>query len=315
MPHDYAMPVPPQLLTQTHTQKVLVIDDVEMNAMLISSVVSTLCDVMIATSGEQALEMAKQHRPELILLDVLMPGMDGFEVFRQLKNDPRTASIPVIFLTGVSDVSAEEVGLNMGAVDFIAKPFRTAVLLARVRNHLELVRQRQLLERLSHSDGLTGVANLRYFNAMLSSEFSRMKRHGRHLGLLMLEVDGFNAFNDQYGHLRGDECLQKIADVMTNCLARPGDLVARYGGAEFVCLLPETTHENCVLLAQKIQTGIADLRIPDASAQDAAFVTASIAVAAAHTEQLSNGQQLLGMANARLHWVRHSARNCIIDSD
>ena len=172
MTYASLLPIHPHLLSAPHPQKVLVIDDVEMNATLIASVVGTLCDVQIATSSQQGLDMAIQHNPDLILLDILMPGMDGFEVFRRLRNDSRTAHIPVIFLTAVSDASAEEVGLNMGAADFIAKPFRTPALLARVRNHLELAYQRYLLERLSHCDGLTGIANRRYFNTMLSREFS-----------------------------------------------------------------------------------------------------------------------------------------------
>lgn len=193
MSYASLLPIHPQLRSTSQAQKVLVIDDVEMNAALIASVVGSLCDVQIATSSQQGLDMALQYQPDLILLDVLMPEMDGFEVFRRLKNTPRTAHIPVIFLTGIADKNAEELGLNMGAADFIAKPFRSAVLLARVRNHLELAHQRQLLERLSHIDGLTGIANRRYFNTMLSREFSRTQRHQQPLAVLMIDVDDFKA--------------------------------------------------------------------------------------------------------------------------
>lgn len=310
-----ALPIHPQLLASTHTPKVLVIDDVEMNAALISSVVSTLCDVITANSGEQGLEMARQYAPELILLDVMMPDMDGFEVFRRLKNDPRTAHIPVIFLTGVSDASAEEVGLNMGAVDFIAKPFRTTVLIARVRNHLEMAQQRQLLERLSHSDGLTGIANRRHFNNMLTREFARSQRSQQSLAVLMLDVDDFKPFNDEYGHLRGDECLQQVANTIVQCLRRPGDLAARYGGEEFVCLLPDTDLQGAHALGLQIQRAIEDLHIPHAHAQAAEFVTVSIGVAAAAASSFSNGQQLLAIADQRLYRAKRSGRNRIISSD
>jgi diguanylate cyclase (GGDEF)-like protein len=315
MPYTSQLPIHPQLLSAAHTQKVLVIDDVAMNASLIASVVATLCDVQTATSSQQGLDMALQYQPDLILLDVLMPEMDGFEVFRRLKNEPRTAHIPVIFLTGVAAANAEELGLNMGAADFIAKPFRTAVLLARVRNHLELAHQRQLLERLSHCDGLTGIANRRYFNTMLSREFSRMQRHQQSLALLMLDVDDFKAFNDHYGHLHGDDCLQQVAHAIAQCLQRPGDMVARYGGEEFVCLLPDTTHDGALKLAHDIQSAIAALAIPHVQAQATEFVTVSIGVAAMQARELANGQQLLGSADARLYRAKRSGRNRIVSSD
>lgn len=315
MPYTSLLPIHPHWLSATQAQKVLIIDDVAMNAALIASVVATLCDVQTATGSQQGLEMAMQYQPDLILLDVLMPEMDGFEVFRRLKNEPRTAHIPVIFLTGVAQANAEELGLNMGAADFIAKPFRTAVLLARVRNHLELVRQRRLLERLSHCDGLTGIANRRFLNAMLSKEFSRMQRHQQSLALLMLDVDDFKAFNDHYGHLHGDHCLQQVAQAISQCLRRPGDLVARYGGEEFVCLLPETSIDGALKLAHDIQAAIAALRIPHVQAQASELVTVSMGVAALPAHELSNGQQLLSSADARLYRAKRSGRNRIVSSD
>lgn len=315
MPHASLLPLHPHLTSGIHTQKVLVIDDVEMNADLIASVVSTLCEVKATTSSQQGLVLALQYQPDLILLDVLMPDMDGFEVFRQLKNDPRTAAIPVIFLTGVSDASAEEIGLNMGAADFIAKPFRSAVLIARVRNHLELARQRKLLERLSHFDGLTGIANRRYFNVMLAREFSRMQRQQQPLALVMLDVDDFKAYNDHYGHVQGDECLQQVAQTIVQCLHRPADMVARYGGEEFVCLLPDTDHAGAEKLARDIQAAVLALRLPHAQSQASEFVTVSIGVASAPAQSLSNSQKLLTVADARMYRAKRGGRNRIISSD
>ena len=315
MPYASSLPLHPQLLTRIDSQKVLVIDDVAMNAELIGSVVATLCEVKTATSGEAGLELALNYQPDLILLDVLMPGIDGFEVFRQLKNEPRTAHIPVIFLTGVSDGSAEEMGLNMGAADFIAKPFRSSVLLARVRNHLELSRQRKLLERLSHLDGLTGIANRRYFNVMLPREFSRMQRQQQPMALLMLDVDDFKAFNDHYGHLQGDECLQQVSQAILQCLHRPADMVARYGGEEFVCLLPDTTQQGAEKLALDIQAAIAALQLPHTQAQAAAFVTVSMGVASTEGAALHHSQQLLALADERLYRAKRSGRNRIVSSD
>lgn len=315
MPYASLLPLHPHLISGIHAQKVLVIDDVEMNAELIASVVSTLCEVKATTSSEQGLTLALQYQPDLILLDVLMPGMDGFEVFRQLKNDPRTAAIPVIFLTGVADASAEEIGLNMGATDFIAKPFRSAVLIARVRNHLELARQRKLLERLSHFDGLTGIANRRYLNVMLMREFHRMQRQQQPLALVMLDVDDFKAYNDHYGHVQGDECLQQVAQALVQCLHRPGDMVARYGGEEFVCLLPETDQAGAEKLAYDFQAAVMALRIPHTQSTTSAFVTVSIGVASAPAQDLGNSQQLITMADARMYRAKREGRNRIISRD
>ena len=305
----------PDLLSATPAQKVLVIDDVEMNATLIAGVISTLCEVQTATSGQQGLDIVAWYHPDLILLDLMMPEMDGFEVFRRLKNNPNTAHIPVIFLTGSTDTSAEEVGLNMGAADFISKPFRTAVLLARVRNHLQLAQQRHLLERLSHSDGLTGIANRRYFNTMLLREYYRMQRHNHSLALVMLDVDDFKAFNDHYGHVHGDECLQHVSRAIADCMHRPGDMVARYGGEEFVCLLPETDQAGAIKIANDIQAAIAHLKLPHVQAQAAEFVTVSIGVAAALPSELANSQQLLSIADARLYRAKRSGRNRMVSSD
>lgn len=315
MTYASLLPIHPQLLSTPKIQKVLVIDDVEMNAALIASVVATVCEVQTATTGQQGLDMALQHQPDLIVLDVLMPDMDGYEVFRRLKNEPRTAHIPVIFLTAATDAGAEELGLNMGAADFIAKPFRTAVLLARVRNHLELAQQRQLLERLSHSDGLTGIANRRYFNTMLSREFGRMQRHRQPLAVLMIDVDDFKAFNDHYGHLHGDACLQQVAHAIAQCMQRPGDMVARYGGEEFVCLLPDTDLAGALKLAHDIQAAIAALGLHHVQAQATDLVTVSMGAAAVLANTLGNGQQLLAMADARLYHAKRSGRNRIVSSD
>lgn len=313
LPHHYARPDLAQI--DTPTPRVLVIDDVAMNATLIASVISALCDVQTASCGEEGLQMARDSVPDLILLDVIMPDMDGFEVFQHLRKDSRTAHIPVIFLTALSEPGAEETGLNLGAADFIAKPFRAPVLLARVRNHLELVRQRNMLECLSHVDALTGVANRRYFNLMLPREFSRLQRNHLPLALLMVDVDDFKAFNDHYGHLRGDECLQTVAQTIAQTLHRAADMVARYGGEEFVCLLPETGWEGAVKIAQSIQHRITQLKMTHERATAASIVTVSIGVAAALPREIGSSQQLLALADERLYRAKLAGRNRIVATD
>lgn len=315
MPPARLPPLHPHHIATHALQKVLVVDDVEMNAMLIASVIGTLCEVQTATSGTQALTLIQQQAPDLVLLDVMMPEMDGFEVCRRLKADPTTADIPVIFLTALSDNDAEERGLNLGATDFINKPFRAPVLLARVRNHLELTRQRRLLERLSHIDGLTGIANRRYFNAILPREFKRMQRQNKHLGVLMIDVDDFKAFNDHYGHLLGDECLQKVAQAIAQCLKRSSDMVARFGGEEFVCLLPDTDLPGTIKVAQDIQRAIAQLQQPHALSQAASHVSVSMGAASEIPSNSTSSQQLLALADERLYCAKNSGRNRLVATD
>lgn len=315
MPPARLAPLHPHLIASHTLQKVLVVDDVEMNAMLIASVIGTLCEVHTTTSGAQALERIQQQAPDLILLDVMMPEMDGFEVFRRLKADPATADIPVIFLTALSDDDAEERGLNLGATDFIAKPFRAPVLLARVRNHLELTRQRRVLERLSHIDGLTSIANRRYFNAIFPREFKRMQRQNKPLGVLMIDVDDFKAFNDHYGHLAGDECLQMVAQSISRCLKRSSDMVARYGGEEFVCLLPDTDLDGSIQVAQEIQRAITQLQQPHALSKTTYHVSVSMGVASELPNNCTSSQQLLALADTRLYCAKNTGRNRLIAQD
>ena len=295
---------------------ILVVDDDKNTRLLMQAILEAeRYHVTLAASGLEALALREKAQVDLIVLDVMMPGMDGFEVFQLLQSDSRTAHIPVIFLTALSEPSAEEVGLNMGAADFITKPFRTPVLQARVRNHLELVRQRRMLERLSHVDGLTGVANRRALNAMLPREFGRLQRSNSPLALLMIDVDDFKAFNDHYGHIQGDECLQTVAHTIAQSLQRAADVVARYGGEEFVCLLPDTEWEGAVQIAQNIQHRIMQLQLKNHRAQAATIVTVSIGVAAARASEVASSQQLLALADQRLYRAKTTGRNRIVATD
>lgn len=313
--YERLSPLHPQPFASTRRQKVLVIDDVAVNTLLVAGVLSSVCEVLTAASGPEGLTLAHTQCPDLILLDVLMPEMDGFEVYHQLKQAPDTAHIPVIFLTAAADAEIEQKSLDLGAADFISKPFRGATLLARVRNHLKLEQQRQLLTRLAHSDYLTGIANRRYFNAMLSRAFARMQSPSDSLALLMMDVDDFKAFNDYYGHVHGDDCLQRIAQALAHTMRNDHDILARYGGEEFVCLLPGAGLPEALQLAQQIQDRIAALGIPHVHAQAAPFVTLSIGAAALRASEASTEQQLLALADERLYRAKRNGRNCVIGHD
>jgi len=244
-----------------------------------------------------------------VLLDVVMPGIDGFEVCKRLKSDPALRDIPVIFVTARDSAEDETLGLEVGAVDFIAKPISPPVVRARVRTHVALKRQTDLLRSLAFNDGLTGVANRRWFDERLQVEWLRCRRNRMPLALILLDLDHFKAYNDHYGHQAGDDCLRAVAAAMKARLGRPADLLARYGGEEFVCLLPETPLDGALAKADDLGRAVQDLAIAHAAAATAPVVTISRGVAAMLPEQGHEPAELLQRADAMLYAAKHAGRN------
>jgi len=226
------------------TFTLLIVDDEKQNRALLTELLQDEYRIVLAKDGRQALDRAREHSPDLILLDVLMPEMDGYAVIRALKNGDQTRAIPVIFITALDSVGDEERGLELGAVDYISKPFNPAIVRVRIRNHLQSVQQRRLLEQLAMLDSLTGIPNRRRFSEVYEQEWRRCMRDDVPLSLIVVDVDHFKAFNDNYGHAAGDEVLRRIASSLQTSLRRPGDFVARYGGEEFVMLLPGIDSEG-----------------------------------------------------------------------
>jgi len=220
--------------------RVLVVDDQPGNVRVLGEVLREEYDVYFATSGEKAIEIAATSDVDLILLDVVMPGLDGFEVCRRLKSDDRTKGIPIIFVTAREEVSDETSGFDAGGVDYITKPIRPPIVRARVRTHLKLKHAHDLLESLASLDGLTGIANRRRFDACLEQEWKRCARGDAAFSLALVDVDHFKKFNDTHGHAKGDDCLRAVAQSLASLSRRPSDLAARYGGEEFGLIFPET---------------------------------------------------------------------------
>jgi len=241
-----------------------------------------------------------------------MPGMDGYEVCTRLKADPTTAGVPVVFITALTQCEDEVRGLECGAIDYITKPIVPPVVKVRVKNQLDLKRYRDLLEALSHVDGLTGVPNRRRFDEYLLHEWRRAERAGGALSLLMADIDYFKAFNDTYGHLAGDDCLKRVAQALEHCVHRPADLAARYGGEEFACVLPDTDLAGAVHLAERMVEAVRELAIPNERSEAADIVTISMGAATITPSKDASPEQLIRQADVKLYQAKQEGRNRVL---
>jgi len=241
---------------------ILIVDDEKANIIALSHILSPTYDIYTSKNGHDALEIAKEYSPCIILLDILMPGMDGYAVIEELKSNERTWDIPVIFISGLDNAEDERRGLSLGAADYISKPFNPAVVELRVLNQIKIVNQISLINKLSITDQLTGIANRRSFDAQLEREWLRSAREKVPLSMMMLDVDCFKTYNDTYGHQQGDVALQTVAMTMANTLKRPADFAARWGGEEFAILLPNTSTTGAVKIAELIRNNVEQTPIP-----------------------------------------------------
>jgi diguanylate cyclase (GGDEF)-like protein len=291
--------------------RLLVVDDQPVNIRSLYEIFHHDHDVYISTSGIQALEMCQSCSPDLILLDIVMPDIDGLEVCRQLKSNPESQDIPVIFVTAQDNPVDETRGLNAGAVDFITKPVNPAVVRARVRTHLTLKAQSDLLRSLVFIDGLTGVANRRRFDESLDAEWRHCRRLKTPLSLFLVDIDHFKLFNDSYGHQAGDACLQEVAAILKGQLGRSHDLVARYGGEEFACILPDIKMVNALQKAQAMVRAIRERGLPHCSSPTDSVVTISLGVAVTVPGSDLRPDDLVSAADAQLYAAKHQGRNRI----
>ncbi len=287
--------------------KLLIVDDQRINIRALYELFRQECDVLMATSGEQAIALSKSELPDLILLDVMMDDIDGYEVCRRLKADALTQNLPIIFLTGKDTRNDEVLGFELGAVDFISKPFHPVVVKARVQTHLAMQLQANLLRSHALIDGLTGVPNRRKFDEYSETVWRNGQREQTPLSLLMFDVDFFKRYNDRYGHQAGDVCLKSVARYLAQAPGRPYDLLARYGGEEFACLLPNTAAEGAVLIAEKMLAGIRELQIEHLDSIDN-IVTVSIGVATKIPSPDSTINDLIAAADKQLYTAKAAGR-------
>lgn len=290
--------------------RVLIVDDQLFNLKLLESTLKEEYIVMTAANGKEALALATgKNQPDIILLDVIMPEMDGYEVCIKLRDMPETKDIPVILLTALKNEKNEEYALQLGVVDYITKPFSIPIIKGRIRNHLEQKKYRDRQKENSYIDELTQIANRRKFNESVSMEWSRARRHGSFLSVMMVDVDLFKKYNDLYGHLEGDRCLYKIAQTLDMNLKRSSDLVARWGGEEFACILSETDHDGAMLVGERLRKAILDLEIPTKVYDVDNFVTVSIGVATMVPSEDNSLEELLAKADSALYKAKKAGRN------
>ncbi len=296
-------------------RRLLLVDDHPPNIHLLAESLRDRYDIRFATSGARALALAADGGIDLILLDVVMPGMDGFEVCRRLKADERTWPIPVIFVTSLGEVDDETRGFDAGGVDYITKPISPPVVRARVRTHLELKEARDLLEELASIDPLTGIANRRRFDGALDREWRRAFRSGSVLTLGIADVDHFKAFNDRYGHARGDECLRQVARAAAEACGRPSDLVARYGGEEFGLVLPDTDPAGARVLLGTVLTRVEDLALPHEGSSCADHVTLSVGAVSLVPGSADGAHAALERADRLLYEAKAGGRRRAVHRD
>ena len=288
---------------------ILIIDDNDINIELLRCLLEHDYSIFTASGGVEGLELAKNELPDLILLDVSMPEMDGYMVCEALKENVYTRNIPVIFVTAMDDMEDEARGLELGAIDYITKPFSPQIVKARVRNHLELKLFRDRLMKMSMVDGLTAIANRRQFDKEIEQQWQRSVRKQSPIAVLMLDIDFFKQYNDEYGHLKGDDCLKQVANVLSLEMKRPTDLVARYGGEEFVCVLPETDAQGAKCVADNIIASINKAGIEHRGSTIAKHLTLSVGLVDTKPDLDTQLVDFLSRADKALYQAKVAGRN------
>jgi len=246
--------------------------------------------------------------PSLLILDYSFFDTETHAFCQRWLAHPVMRQVPII-ITGASNDEVELLALTCGAIDFIAKPFKPILTLARIKLHLSQVKEHRRLSSLSMTDGLTQIANRRYFDEFFSAEWRRACREEGSLGLIMMDIDHFKAFNDHYGHLAGDECLTAVSQQLKAVVQRPRDFVARYGGEEFVVLLPSIQAEGVVVVAERLKQALESLNISHAYSSTSNNVTMSMGLAWCEPESDFQPEQLLAAADEALYSAKDAGRN------
>lgn len=298
--------------------KVLVVDDSQTQRAVIGEYLKPLnCDVTLLASGEEALMQVTEEVPDLIIMDVEMPGLNGFEACKAIRGFLQDNWVPIVYLTGRTEPADLVEGLNVGGDAYITKPVHQDVLVAISKAMLrvssvqsELLSANKKLDEVAHFDVLTQVMNRRGYEDMLNRLWKDHERRKAHLSILLMDIDFFKKYNDGYGHIKGDECLREVAQTLKKALMRPVDVLARYGGEEFVVLLPDTDLEGAKAVAKRLIESMATANIPHEFSEAQSFVTVSIG--AAYNSEGESISSILETADKALYKAKEAGRNQVI---
>lgn len=298
------------MIDDNYIPTILIVDDMATNIAILSDLLKDSYKIKVANSGQRALDLARaKEKPDLILLDIEMPQINGYAVCKELKSSSDTIDIPIIFVTAKNSAQDEEYGLNLGAIDYIKKPFHSAIIKIRIKNHLTLKIKSKKLEELSMCDSLTGISNRRFFNEILEKKYKETLRDAKSLAVIMIGIDYFKLYNDNYGHWMGDECLTKVALALKKTIKRPTDVVARYGGEEFVVLLKNIDKNGVQKVAQSLIDAVSNLKIAHEHSLVSSYVTISAGVSIKDEDSDISKDELLKEADNELYRAKDSGRN------
>ena len=288
---------------------ILIVDDEKTNLDVLSHILGEEYNVFIAKSGEGAISKAQSIRPDVILLDIVMPDMNGFEVIVRLKEAPETRDIPVMFITGLNSAENEERGIRLGAADYITKPFNAAVVKARVATQMTILRQVRLIEKIGMLDSTTSLPNRKFFDAKIEMEWQRAHRERIFLGLLLIDIDHFKQYNDKYGYLQGDAILQAVADVLMVSSGHSENCVARYEDDTFAILLPNAALSEVLCFSEQIRSAVESLRQPLLDSTNVSGITCSIGAVSVVPENDRRADDFLEKATQLLAAAKTNGRN------
>lgn len=314
---------------------VLIVDDRVENLLVLESILENEgINIIKALSGNEALGLMLTNEIALVLLDVQMPDMDGFETAELMRSSEKTKYIPIIFVTAISkEKSSIFKGYEVGAVDYLFKPIDPIILKSKVNVFIELYKHKKqiefqkklleekieqilkmqeanyLLEHIALEDALTKVSNRRNFDKMLNVLWRSCRRENSLLSMLMVDIDYFKNFNDLYGHIKGDECLIEVANSVQRSIRRPGDFLARYGGEEFAVLLPHTDTEGALVVAEFVRRSVEALRIPHSGSEISEFVTISVGISTINPNEDETCEKLVLLADRALYKAKAEGRN------
>jgi len=300
-------------MEKTKKNSLLIIDDDKSNILELKHILGQDYNIHVAKDGQDAIEIANEYLPDVILLDIIMPEMDGYEVITVLKRSEKTKSIPVIFVTGLNDAVDEEKGLIMGAADYISKPYRSAIVKLRVRNQIQILNYIHVIERLSALDQLTEMPNRRSFDERLSIEWNRSIRDKTSICLLFIDIDNFKFYNDTYGHQHGDAALKILAQVLMHEFKRSVDFVARIGGEEFVVVLSNTDNDKALAIAERLRNKIEGVQIPIADGR-ISTITVSIGISTLVPSPENSVENFIKRADEALYCAKREGRNRVYNT-